>query len=101
MATKTKPATNTKARKDGNKHNNLPCNLEWVTRSNNIYHSLRSGLHTKEETPVVAYHNNSGYWFSSQANVKAFGFTQSNVNKVLRGVRPKHKGYSWEYAAHA
>lgn len=30
--------------KDGNKHNNLPTNLEWMTRSENINHSYEIGL---------------------------------------------------------
>lgn len=29
---------------DGNKHNNVPENLEWSTRSENMFHALKSGL---------------------------------------------------------
>lgn len=30
--------------KDGNKHNNLPSNLEWMTRSENCIHALKNNL---------------------------------------------------------
>ena len=30
--------------KDGNKHNNVVDNLEWVTHSENMYHSYKNGL---------------------------------------------------------
>lgn len=29
---------------DGNKHNNLPSNLEWLTHSENMIHALKNGL---------------------------------------------------------
>ncbi len=32
---------------DGNKLNNIYCNLEWVTPKENMYHALKSGLYKK------------------------------------------------------
>jgi hypothetical protein len=85
--------------KDGNKHNNHYENLEWCTRSQNIYHSLRNGLHDEKESPVVAINDSTGevLRFYSQAEAGRRGFSQPNINKCLKGIRPRHKGYRWEY----
>jgi hypothetical protein len=86
---------------DGNKDNNCPENLEWCSRSENLRHSLSTGLHARPETPVIGVHRETGagVWAKSQAEVKAFGFHQPLVNKCLRGERRHHRGYTWSYAA--
>ena len=85
--------------KDGNKLHNYHKNLEWCSRRDNIKHSLKTGLHALRETPIVAVGHDglSVLRFSCQADVKAAGFSQPNVNKCLKGLRPRHKGYSWYY----
>ena len=86
--------------KNGNKLDNRVENLEWCSRSDNLYHALRNGLHAKTETPILGINTSTGdtIRFESQAAAKAAGFTQANINKVLRGKRKHHKGYIWEYA---
>lgn len=85
---------------DGDKDNNNPENLEWCTRSQNIRHALDTGLHAAPETPVIGVNpeTGQGVWARSQAEVRAFGFQQSLVNKCLKGERRHHWGYQWSYA---
>lgn len=85
---------------DGDKLNNRLSNLEWCSRADNIYHSLRTGLHDQEETPVVGVNvdTGDGVWLVSQAEGKKVGFTQPLINKCLKGLRSLHKRYQWSYA---
>lgn len=41
---------------DGNKHNNLPGNLEWTTRSENIIHSYETGIRNDSLRVVETNH---------------------------------------------
>lgn len=86
--------------KDGVKTNNHWTNLEWCTRGENVLHSLRNGLHSNKETPVVGYNDETGegYWLISQSKAKRYGFTQPNIAHCLSGRRAKCKGFKWEYA---
>lgn len=86
---------------DGCKDNNRVENFEWCSRSENIRHALDTGLHASPETPVIGINEDTGagIWARSQAEVKHFGFQQPNVNKCLKGERPRHRGFRWQYAA--
>lgn len=42
--------------KDGNKQNNIPDNIEWVTCRRNIEHAIETGLH---DSPVGETNNNA------------------------------------------
>lgn len=85
--------------KNGNKLDNRADNLEWCSRSQNIYHSLRNGLHARKEMPIRGTHLDTGeiIEFPSQSEAARCGFTQANIWKVLVGERPHHKRYRWEH----
>lgn len=86
---------------DGNKANNSADNLEWCSRSENIRHSLDTGLHACPETPVLGVNEKTGagVWARSQAAAARLGFHQSLICKCLKGERRHHRGYTWSYAA--
>lgn len=48
--------------KDGDKENNLPSNLEWVTNSENRKHAIETGLYPKSKLPkrIQAYNRDTG-----------------------------------------
>lgn len=81
---------------DGNKHNNLVSNLEWVTPSENMRHVFKNGLKKNPGTPIRIVE--TGEIFESQADcARAIGGSQSNIASCLMGKRNTHKGFHFEY----
>lgn len=85
---------------DGDKSNNVPSNLEWCSRRQNLHHAMRTGLHANPERAVVGWNPDTGegVWFISQSEANRHGFTQANVAHVIYGRRAKCKGFIWEFA---
>ena len=93
--------------KDGNKMNNSPANLHWVTRKGNMNNpvtkkqiSLTELNRTDISQRVVQYTLNGDYvndYPSAQEAARQTGFSQGCISAVARGERKTHKGYKWKY----
>ncbi len=84
--------------KDGNKQNNTPENLEWVTRKENAEHAVKMGLYKSGEDHYRSKLCNSNamelrsMWetgkYTSTYLAKRYGVSRSTAHKIATG-----KGY--------
>jgi hypothetical protein len=85
--------------KDGNKSNNVVTNLEWCTRSENMTHAVKNGLHTNfGNRKVMCIELNLIFDSIKQAEewVGVKGSRISNVCQLKRGCKTCG-GYHWRY----
>lgn len=100
--------------KDGNKHNNFINNLEWATRSENMLHSYRLGLHKPNKPflgkenhyssrPVKQFDKDGNFiklWPSGVAACRYLGgkSCSSGITQACRRNIKTYYGFKWSYA---
>lgn len=96
--------------KDGNRTNNVPNNLEWVTTKENIHDSMKRGMHSVKEAHAVAHkkrrkpvlvtciNTQATFQFESARRASKFiGSHENCVSRVARGERSRVKNYQVQY----
>lgn len=76
--------------KDENKENNRLCNLEYMTKKENVRYS--------QAFKIMGVNIVTGekIYFNSITETNIHGFSQPQISKVLNGKYKQHKGYKWE-----
>lgn len=86
---------------NGDKSDNRVSNLEWMTRTENLYHAMRTGLHDNPEKPVVGVCKETGRvveFVSSSEAARETSAYQPNISKCLMGLRRSAGGFEWSFA---
>lgn len=80
--------------KDGDKHNNVLSNIEWVTAKENSTLASKAGLYKTHPIKIV---ETDEKFRSVKDCARAIGVHPSDVNHVISGAKDSIKGLTFEY----
>jgi len=87
---------------DENKHNNRASNLEWVSTSQNVLHSITHRTPRTCADSVIQMSLDGRVlrkWNSTVEIRKKLGYSDWSIKQCCRGERKTAYGYRWQYAA--
>lgn len=79
---------------NGKKHDNVPSNLEWCTRSENMLHAFSHGLCHTEPVKIIE----TGEIFPSCVEcARSIGGSSSGIHDCKTGRQKQHHGFHFEF----
>lgn len=83
---------------NGNKQDNRLANLEWVSTKENAIRSVKLGLQTTKNKPIIAKNGIVEHFFKSiKGAARILGISQTAIRSALASGYATN-GYRWQYA---
>lgn len=87
--------------KNGVKHDNRVCNLEWMSLEENIEHAFQENLHNNPRKPVAQIDVDTNeildVFISSVEAARQTNVGKCNISRCCNGRRQSAGGYRWMY----